>query len=118
VQVLCNLLRGAFKQTSRGGRVYVHGIEKGGDVELKVSYAGVGFSAEQLNTIFDWNQEPAGNQAPGAKDGLRIGLAIAREILHAHNGDIGVESRGLEHGATFWLRIPVSKNGKETTDAI
>jgi K+-sensing histidine kinase KdpD len=117
--VLCNLLRGAFKQTSRGGKVYVHGIEKDGQVELKVSYAGVGFSDEQLKTIFDWNlQVPEGQPAVGAKDGLRIGLAIAREILHAHNGDIGVESRGVEHGATFWFKIPVSKNGKENKDAI
>jgi len=114
VQVLSNLLRGAFKQTVRGGRVYVHAVEKGDDVELKISYAGQGFTEDQLKTIFDWNKTPEG--APGAKDGLRIGLAIAREILLAHKGEIGVESRGTEHGATFWIRLPISKNEQSSDE--
>jgi signal transduction histidine kinase len=107
VQVMSNLLRAALKQTSRGGRVYLTALEKDNEVELKISYPGQGFTADQLKTIFDWMNSPTG-QPQGSQDGLRIGLAIAREILHAHKGEIGVESHGVDQGATFWLRLPVS----------
>ncbi len=107
VQVLCNLLRGSLKHAGRGGRIYLNASETGGKLELKITYSGQGFTADQLKELFAGARAPG--QTNGSQDGLRIGLAIAREILHAHGGQIGVESRGPEHGSTFWIRLPTMK---------
>jgi K+-sensing histidine kinase KdpD len=104
VQVLANLLRGSLKYAARGGRVYVNALENDGIVELKISYAGQGFTAEKLKSIFAGlrgQDEPQGSQ-----DGLRLTLALAREVVQAHKGELGVESRGEDQGGTFWLKLP------------
>jgi len=107
VQVISNLLRSALKHGTRGGKIIVQATEKGTMVELKISHGGQGFDAEQLKNLFVGSK---GQGAPnGSMDGLRIGLAIAREIVHAHGGDIGVESRGVEQGSTFWIKLPIMR---------
>ena len=107
VQVVANLLRGSLKYSTRGGRVYVNTLSNNGSVELKISYAGQGFSEEKLKSIFailHGQDEPH-----GAQDGLRVTLALAREVVQAHGGEIGVESRGEDQGGTFWIKLPAMK---------
>ena len=107
VQVISNLLRSALKHGTRGGKIIVQATEKGTMVELKISHGGQGFTAEQLKNLFVGSKTPG--EPNGSMDGLRIGLAIAREIVLAHGGDIGVESRGLEQGSTFWIKLPIMR---------
>jgi signal transduction histidine kinase len=108
VQVLSNVIRSAIKQAPRGGRVFVNAVEKGGMIEMTISQAGQGFSTEQLKALHTSNHaavESNGSQ----QDGFRIGFAIAREIMNAHGGEIGVESPGFDKGTTFRVRLPISK---------
>jgi len=107
VQVISNLLRSALKHGTRGGKIVVQATEKGTMVELKISHGGQGFNAEQLKSLFVSSKAPG--EPNGSMDGLRIGLAIAREIVLAHGGDIGVESRGTEQGSTFWIKLPIMR---------
>ena len=107
VQVISNLLRGSLKYSTRGGKVFVNALENHGHVELRISYGGQGFSADKLKSIFAvlrGQDEPA-----GAQDGLRVTLALAREIIQAHGGEIGVDSRGEDQGGTFWIKLPKMK---------
>jgi len=106
VQVVSNLLRSSLKYSSKGGRIFLHTLEKDGAIELKISYAGQGFTPEEIKTLFIADKAP--DEPKGSRDGLRITLAIAREILAAHGGAIGVDSRGPDHGASFWVRLPIA----------
>src|SRR6185437_5405322 len=108
VQVVSNLLRSSLKHSTRGNRVYMNAGEKNGEVELKISHGGQGFTPDQLKTLFN-GAKVSGEQPQGSQDGLRIGLAIAREILHAHGGQIGVESRGTDQGSLYWIKLPILK---------
>jgi K+-sensing histidine kinase KdpD len=108
VQVISNLLRGSLKYSSRGGKVFVNASENSHAAELRISYGGQGFSGEKLKTIFAVLR---GQDEPqGAQDGLRVTLALAREVVLAHGGDIGVDSRGEDQGGTFWLKLPKMTN--------
>lgn len=108
VQVISNLLRSSLKHSTRGMRIYLNAGEKNGEVELKITHSGQGFNAEQLKSLFN-GAKSSGEQPQGSQDGLRIGLAIAREILHAHGGQIGVESRGADQGSMYWIKLPAMK---------
>ncbi len=108
VQVISNLLRSSLKYAARGSRVMVNAIANGDFVELRISHGGQGFSADKLKEIFGVLK--GGDQPPGSQDGLRIALALAREMVQAHGGEIGVESRGEDQGSTFWIKLPKIKS--------
>jgi len=107
VQVIANLIRSSLKHAPRGGRVTVNAVESNGHVELRVSHGGQGFSPEKLKGIFA--ALTGGDEPPGPEDGLKITLALAREMVQAHGGEIGVESRGENQGSTFWIKLPTMK---------
>jgi len=111
IQVFSNLLRSAIKHSGRGSRVFLNVIHKEGIVDLRITYTGMGFSHAQLTSLF--GPVSSGIEPAGAMDGLKISLALAREVLHAHQGDLGVESRGTDQGATFWVTIPTSKEKEQ-----
>jgi len=107
VQVFSNLLRSAIKHAGRGTRVFLNVIQKDQSVDMRITYTGMGFTEAQLHSFFG----PVGDSSepPGAMDGLKISLALAREVLHAHHGELGIDSRGTDQGGTFWMTIPISK---------
>lgn len=65
---------------------------------------GVGISPEHSHTIFDLYKR--GNQARRTV-GLGLGLYLCRQIITAHEGEIGVESQPGE-GASFWFTLPAA----------
>ncbi len=87
--VLANLLSNALKYTSPGGRVTITAKAREEDVCIAVSDTGRGIPAQYLDRVFEqFFRVPDLDDGPG--EGL--GLAIAREIIEAHEGVIDVES--------------------------
>ena len=117
IQVLSNLIRSALKYSSRGGRVFINVVQKNKAIDLRVTYAGMGFKPEQLEVLFTPVHGPA-HEPADAIDGVRIMLALAREILHAHGGELGVESRGIDQGATFWMTLPIKTTAQLKSDPV
>lgn len=104
-EVLGNLLSNAFKFTNKGGRVSLIVGREGDHVRMAVSDTGAGIPRDQIQHIFEKFYQ-ADTQAPLALRGAGLGLAIAKSILTAHNGEIQVESR-VGVGTTFTIRLPV-----------
>jgi signal transduction histidine kinase len=87
--VLSNLLSNAIRHTPPGGRVDATAVEAGaGEVRFDVRDTGEGIAKEHLERIFDKFYRVPG----GRSGGVGLGLYIAREIVHAHGGELGVES--------------------------
>lgn len=100
LQVISNLVGNALKFTASGGiRLSARG--DGERVVLAVSDTGRGLSSEALDHVFDrfWQQDPGNRQGAG------LGLAIVRGIVHAHGGQVWVESR-VGEGSTFSFSLP------------
>ena len=100
--VFSNLLSNALRYTPPGGRVTVSAESDGnGQVRFTVADTGAGIAADQLARVFDRFY-----RAPGqpANTGAGLGLAIAKEIVDAHGGDIAVQSHeGQGSAFTFSL---------------
>lgn len=99
--VFANLLSNALRLTPAGGAVSVRARETEGAVRFEVLDGGPGIPEEFRQAIFEKYF-----QLPGAPlGGAGLGLFIAREIVQAHGGEIGVES-GPGRGSTFWFSLP------------
>jgi signal transduction histidine kinase/PAS domain-containing protein/ActR/RegA family two-component response regulator len=108
-QVVWNLLANATKFTPPGGTLRVRLESRDGYAQLTVSDTGQGISAELLPFVFDrfWQADGTSNRAHG---GLGLGLAIVRHLAELHGGTVQAGSPGPGQGATFTLRLPLSRN--------
>lgn len=110
-KVLLNLLSNALKFTERGGEVQatVHG--EGDRALIVVRDTGVGIASEELPRIFDrFHQADASDTR--RHEGTGIGLALARELVELHGGEIRAESTPGE-GSTFTVLLPVRRGPPE-----
>lgn len=103
-QVLTNLIGNAFKHTPEDGRVAVRAAREGAAVRVTVSDTGEGIPPEAFERVFEQFFQVESHASK--KEGLGLGLTIAREIITAHNGEIGVASEGVGKGAQFWFTLP------------
>jgi signal transduction histidine kinase len=102
-QVLDNLLSNALRHTPGGGRVVLAASATGGRVRLTVQDTGPGIAPEALPHIFDRFYRADGSRSEETgQSGL--GLAIAKALIEAHGGTIGVES-AVGQGTTFGIEL-------------
>jgi signal transduction histidine kinase len=103
LQVLSNLVGNAIRVTPAGGLIRVGANDPGnGHMRLYVADTGPGIAEDDLPQLF----QPFFQSRHTARGGAGLGLAIARGIVEAHDGEIRVESR-LGEGATFYLDLPI-----------
>lgn len=104
-QVLAALLDNALRFTPSEQGVEVTARGQDGWVETTVADTGPGISPEHLPSIFErfYRAEAARNRADGG--GTGIGLAIARTLARAQEGDLEAEN-AKDGGAVFRLKLP------------
>lgn len=102
---LRQLIDNALKYSPPGSPVSLAAEAKDGRVIISVSDHGPGIPEAEQTRIFEkfYRADASRHQIPGAG----LGLVIAREIIHAHGGEIWVDSRPGQ-GATFQFSLPVS----------
>jgi signal transduction histidine kinase/HAMP domain-containing protein len=88
--VFSNLLDNALKFTPPGGQVRLSAEMDDGMVRFAVEDSGPGIAPEHLGRVFDRFYRVTG---PGQPGGAGLGLAIAKEIVQAHGGQIEVKSQ-------------------------
>lgn len=107
-QIAVNLLTNAIKFTPEQGRVTIIIELVAQQVRIQVKDSGKGINPEFLPQIFD--QFRQGQKNSGSKDGLGLGLAIAKNLVELHHGTITAESPGLGQGATFTVWLPLHES--------
>ena len=102
-KIVLNLLSNAFKFTF-DGEIKVALRQAGEAIELSVSDTGTGIPAEELSHLFERFHRV--KDARGRSfEGSGIGLALVRELVKLHGGEVHVESE-IDQGSTFILTIP------------
>jgi two-component system sensor histidine kinase BaeS len=105
-QVVANLLENALFHTPEGGSVTLSAQNGNSAVTVAVNDTGSGISSEDLDLVFErfYRVDPSRARSTG---GTGLGLTIAKKLIEAHGGSIGVESSvGL--GSRFFFRLPLS----------
>jgi len=111
LQVLGNLIGNAIKFSEKGSSLTVMTRLTGDSVRFSVIDTGCGISETDCRRVFDrfWSGTPR-------KPGVGLGLAIAKSIVEAHGGKIGVVSRPNK-GSTFWFTLPVTPSSQRASRA-
>ncbi len=102
-QVWLNLLSNAIKFTPAGGEISVKMSRTDEGLQVSVSDAGIGMSAEVASHIFEKYYKGDSSHAAA---GNGLGLAIVRRAVNLTGGKISVQSREGE-GSTFTVSLPL-----------
>ncbi len=105
-QIVWNLVSNAIKFTPARGKVRVKLECAGEHIVIAVSDTGVGIAQDFLPFVFDRFRQGDGSSTR-RQGGLGIGLAIVRHLTEMHGGSVGVQSPGLDQGATFVVKLPL-----------
>lgn len=100
-RVLDNLIGNALRHSHPGGQIRLQARQQDDRVVLSVEDNGEGIAYRQQTRIF----EPF-VQVSRKKGGAGLGLALCKEIVQLHGGQIGVHSRAGQ-GAQFYVALPV-----------
>jgi len=105
-QIAWNILSNAIKFTPKGGKVQVILQRVNSHIELTVSDTGQGIAGDFLPFVFDRFRQ-ADASTTRKMGGLGIGLAIAKQLVELHGGNISASSPGTGKGATFKVELPL-----------
>lgn len=111
-KVLYNLLTNAIEYTPRGGVVEVILTQKNDTITISVIDQGPGIPKDIISQIFDRFYQVA--NASNKREGMGIGLSIAKEIIVLHHGKIEVESQDI--GAKFIISLPKTNQKPDNTE--
>lgn len=102
-KVIVNLLGNALKFTPAGGAVRLGAETAGERVIVSVEDSGQGLEPDEVDAIFEPYRR---GMRGGTAEGAGLGLAICREIVDRHDGEIWAENRP-QRGAAFRFSLPL-----------
>lgn len=113
-RVVANLLANASKYSPQGATIRVQTEARGTEVLVQVEDQGPGIPPEQIDGMFEryYRARPA-EEDPG----IGLGLAIARGIVEAQGGEIGVRSE-LGKGTTVWFTLRATSGAAPQGDSL
>ena len=107
-QIASNLLVNAVKFTPEGKAISVTLRSTGDHAELTVSDEGIGIDAGFKPHLFQrFRQAESGNAR--RHGGVGLGLSIVSSLVQLHHGEVYADSAGQGTGATFVVRLPLSR---------
>lgn len=105
-QVLSNLMQNAARYTDDGGEIVVRLGEESGWVRCAIENTGADIPPAELPLIWERLFRVDRSRAR-ASGGAGIGLAIVRQIVEAHGGQVGATS--ADGRTSIWFRLPAAQ---------
>jgi signal transduction histidine kinase len=114
-RVVANLLGNAVRYTPHAGAIDVRADQDSRFAYLTVTDACGGIPDADLDRVFDVAFRGSSARTPGPDGGAGLGLAIARGIVQAHDGEINVAN--VTGGCRFTVALPLSSGVAASTRA-
>lgn len=110
VQVVSNLVTNAAKYTPLSGKITVSTAKKNTSAVICVEDTGEGIPVQMLHRVFDLFTQV---ERPGSRhvEGMGIGLALVKRLVHLHAGTVTAASRGPGQGSQFTVSLPIAGDG-------
>ena len=103
-KIICNLISNAFKFTSENGEIKLSVNIISSSVEIRIKDTGVGIPSDSLPHIFNRFYQVDGSSTR-EHEGSGIGLALTKELVELHKGQITANSKEGE-GTEFIIYLP------------
>ena len=104
-QVFSNLISNAVKYSEADSPIEMVVTASSDTVDVSFVDHGIGLTAEQKEWIFEMFAQ-VDMRLERSRGGLGIGLTLARHIVEMHDGQLLVDSDGLNQGSRFSVRLP------------
>jgi len=106
IRVFSNLIMNSIKYNKQHGSIQIDFKKENKNIITTLSDTGIGISKENLEKIFNPFYRENESRSQGDYS-LGLGLALVKEVIHIHHGDISVQS--LQNvGTTFTITLPLS----------
>jgi len=105
-QVLQNLINNAAKYSDPRTTITISQRREGAALIVEVTDEGIGIAAEQIDSVFTLFSQADQVNSKRSREGLGIGLHLARQLVLAHRGTLTVTSDGPGRGSTFTVCLP------------
>jgi signal transduction histidine kinase len=105
-QIAWQLIANGIKFTPRGGTIEVATLAVNGEALLRVQDSGQGIDPAFLPRVFERFTQ-ADSSATRTAGGLGVGLALVRELVELHGGEIEARNRADRNGAVFTVKLPL-----------
>lgn len=112
-KVVLNILSNAFKFTPPNGKISIEITTEHNEVNIKIKDSGRGIHKKDIEFVFDCYFQLG--QKNDLRSGTGVGLALAKDIVVLHQGQIKVESE-LGHGSCFIISLPLGKEHIQPED--
>lgn len=116
-KIVTNLLSNAFKFSDSHGEITVKVALNPADnqrIIIAVSDTGIGIDSKNLQNVFNRFYQIHGKDPQKQVVGTGVGLALCKELIELHRGEILVSSR-LGKGSTFTVHLPIDKNAYDSS---
>jgi signal transduction histidine kinase/predicted negative regulator of RcsB-dependent stress response len=108
-QVILNLLSNAVKYSDAVKEIRVHAYQLRAHVAIEVADRGIGIAAVEIPKVFDDFYRADQRLNSHKQGGMGLGLTLARQIVHAHGGEISVRSE-VGKGSVFTFTLPLPES--------
>lgn len=107
-KAIYNLLSNAFKYTADEGEITMRVQSEAGNIFIQIEDNGIGIPADKLAEIFARFYQVE-YRTSGFSLGTGIGLALTKEIVESHHGEVSVNST-IDKGSIFEIKLPLGKS--------
>jgi len=104
-QVIQNLVNNALKHVDQDGEIRISAYRQENEIIIAIKDNGEGISPRDLPYIFDYFYQGK-NSKQSDYQGVGLGLAICKDIIEKHRGNIKVRS-SENKGSIFYISLPV-----------
>jgi PAS domain S-box-containing protein len=114
-QIFGNLIHNAAKYSKASGQIDVEIGLHGAFVEVTVRDTGIGIPTEMLAHIFEPFRQIHASRGM-AQGGIGIGLALVKNLVSLHGGEIEAHSEGLGQGSSFVVKLPLAPSVEKAVE--
>ncbi|MCV0382608.1 MAG: hybrid sensor histidine kinase/response regulator [Erythrobacter sp.] len=107
IQIISNIVGNAARYTPQNGEIDVNVSRADGFAVIEISDNGIGIPPEQQSSIFEMFEQ-SDNGLGIVGDGLGIGLALVKQLVELHDGEIRLQKSAPGEGSTFEVRLPLA----------